>query len=128
MAAVAMLAPVGCSLGGDEEPRPVSGVPKAIAATVDQLGRAIADQDYATVCGRLFTEDARRRAGGKDCVAQLRSAGEDVRRPSIEIRGIDLKGDRATVEVETRAEGQARVSDTLELRREDGRWLVEALS
>ena len=128
MAAVAMLAPVGCSLGGDEEPQPVSGVPKAIAATVDQLGRAIADQDYATVCGRLFTEDARRRAGGKDCVAQLRSAGEDVRRPSIEIRGIDLKGDRATVEVETRAEGQARVSDTLELRRVDGRWLVEALS
>jgi hypothetical protein len=128
MAAVAMLAPVGCSFGGDEEPQPVAGVPKAIVATVDQLGRAIADQDYATVCGRLFTEGARRRAGGKDCVAQLRSAGEDVRRPSIEIRGIDLKGDRATVEVETRADGQARVSDTLELRREDGRWLIEALS
>jgi len=128
MAAVAMLAPMGCSFGGDEEPQPVSGVPKAIVATVDQLGRAIAEQDYATVCGRLFTEDARRRAGGKDCVAQLRSSGEDVRRPSIEIRGIDLKDDRATVKVETRAEGQARVSDTLELRREDGRWLIEALS
>ena len=128
MAAVAMLAPVGCSLGGDEEPQPVAGVPKAIIATVDRLGRAIADQDYDTVCRRLFTESARRRAGGKDCVAQLRSSGGDVKRPTIQIRGIDLKGDRATVEVATRAEGQALVKDTLELRREGGRWLVEALS
>jgi hypothetical protein len=128
MAAVAMLAPVGCSLGADDEPKPVAGVPKEIAAVVDQLGRAIAAKDYETVCGRLFTEDARRRAGGKDCVAQLRSAGEDVRRPRIEISAIDLKGGRATVEVQTRAEGQAVVTDTLELRREAGRWLVEALS
>jgi hypothetical protein len=128
MAAVVMLAPMGCSLGADEEPQPVSGVPKEIAATVDRLGAAIAEQDYATVCGRLFTEGARRRAGGDDCVTQLRSAGEDVRRPVIRIRGIELKGNRATVKVATRAEGQALVNDTLELRREGGRWLVEAVS
>jgi hypothetical protein len=34
---------------------------------------------------------------------------------------------RATVEVRSEAEGQARVSDELELRRQGGRWLVEAL-
>ena len=128
MAMVAMLAPMGCSLGGDEEPQPVSGVPKEIAATVEQLERAVADHDFTEICGRLFTASARQRAGGTECAAQLRSAGEDVRRPSIVIRGIELQGDRATVKVVTRAEGQARVTDTLDLRRVRGRWLVEALS
>ena len=123
----AMLAPMGCSLGGDEEPQPVSGVPREIAATVRQLERAVADQDYAAICGTLFTATARQRAGGEDCIAQLRSAAEDVRRPSIEIEGIELEGDRATVRVVTRAAGQTRVEDNLELRRESGRWLVEAL-
>ena len=68
------------------------------------------------------------RAGGEDCIAQLRSASEDVRRPTIEIEGIELKGDRATVRVVTRAAGQTRVKDDLELRLEGGRWLIEALS
>ncbi len=127
MAAVALLAPVGCSLGGDDEPKPVSGVPKEIAATVDRLERAVADRDYRTVCDDLFTARARKRAGGAECVAQVRSAAEGVRRPTIEIRGIDVTGDRARVRVSTTARGQGRVTDTLTLRREGERWLVEAL-
>ena len=128
MAVVAMLAPMGCSLGADDEPKPVTGVPREIAVTVDRLGRAIADRDFATVCDSLLTKSARERSGGAECEAQLRSAGEDVRHPTIQIRGIDLKGSQASVEVITDAEGQARVKDTLELRREGGRWLIEALS
>jgi hypothetical protein len=128
MAVVAMLAPIGCSLGADEEPRPVAGVPKEVAATVERFERAVAERDFATVCDQLFTARARRRAGGDECVSQVGSAAEGVRRPSIEIEGIDVKGDRATVQVATEAEGQARVTDTLELRRVRGRWLVEALS
>ncbi|MEA2366455.1 MAG: hypothetical protein QOE69_2753 [Thermoleophilaceae bacterium] len=127
MAAACILASVGCSVGADEEPQPVSGVPKAIVATVDRLERAIAAHDYETVCRDLFTAGARKRAGGSECAAQLSSAGADVKRPQIEIRGIDVKGSRATVKVATEAEGQALVTDTLVLRRERGRWLVEAL-
>lgn len=127
MAAVALLAPVGCSFGGEEEPKPASGAPKAIAATVERLERAVADRDYAEVCEELFTARARRRAGGAECVAQVRSAAEGVRGPTIEIRGIDVNGDRARVRVSTKARGQERVIDTLDLRREGERWLVEAL-
>ena len=127
MAMAAMLAPAGCSLGGDDDPEPAAGAPRAIAATVDRLERSIAGGDYATVCNELFTPAARRRAGGEDCPAQLRSAGEGLRRPSIELRGIEVMGERATVSVVTTAQGQARVRDDLELRREDGRWLIEAL-
>jgi hypothetical protein len=128
MAVAAFLAPVGCSIGADSEPQPVKGVPKEVAATVDQLERAIARGDYAEVCDRIFTAAARRRAGGAECAKQLTSAAEGVSRPVIQIRGIDVTGNRAAVKVATTAEGQARVIDTLRLRREGGRWLVEALS
>jgi hypothetical protein len=128
MAVAAMLAPMGCSVGADEEPKPISGVPKAIVQTVDQLERAVARRDYEIICNQLFTATARKRAGGDECVIQARTAAEGLRRPSIEITGIDVKRDRASVEVATRAEGQARVIDTLELRLIGDRWLVEALS
>jgi Putative lumazine-binding len=128
MATLAILAPVGCSIGDDEEPKPASGAPAEIAAAVERLERAIASRDFATVCNELFTTAARKRSGGDDCVTQLRSAAEGVRQPAIEVRGIQVNGERATVEVTTRAAGQARVRDELRMRRVDGRWRVEALS
>ena len=128
MAVVAFLAPVGCSIGADSEPQPVSGVPKEIAATVDRLERAVAHGDFSEVCDRLFTAAARRRAGGPECDKQLTAAAEGVRHPAIQIRGIDVSGNRAAVKVATTAEGQARLIDTLQLRRVGGRWLIEALS
>jgi hypothetical protein len=128
MAVAAFLAPTGCSIGADSEPQPVAGVPKEIAATVNRLERAIAQRDFAEVCDRLFTPAARRRAGGADCAKQVGADADGVRRPSIEIRGIDVTGSRAAVKVATTAEGQARLIDTLRLRRDGGRWLVDALS
>jgi outer membrane murein-binding lipoprotein Lpp len=127
MAVVAMLAPAGCSLGGDDKPKPVSGVAKEIAATVERLERSVAQRDYETICNELFTARARQRAGGDECVTQMRSAAEDVRRPTLKIQRIEVNADRATVDVATKAEGQARVTDTLELRRSGDRWLIEAL-
>ena len=127
MATSVLLASSGCSLGADDEAKPASGPPAQIAATVDRLERAVATRDYETICDQLFTAQARKRAGGAECARQLRSATEDVKKPSIEILAIDVKGDRATVKVRTRAQGQARVSDDLRMRRESGRWLVEAL-
>jgi hypothetical protein len=127
MAVVAMLAPAGCSLGGKDEPKPVSGVPKEIVATVERLERSVAQRDYETICNELFTARARQRAGGDECVTQMRSAAEDVKRPTLKIERIEVNADRATVDVATKAEGQARVTDTLELRHIGDRWLIEAL-
>jgi Putative lumazine-binding len=127
MATGVLLASSGCSLGGDDDAKPASGQPAQIAQTVNRLERAVAKRDYDTICAQLFTAQARKRAGGSDCARQIASAAEGVNSPSIEIQAIDVKGDRATVRVRTRAQGQARVSDELQLRRQDGRWLVEAL-
>jgi hypothetical protein len=127
MATIVMLAPSGCSLGGDDEPKPASGAAAQVAATVDRLERAVADGDFATICNQVFTAGARQRAGGDDCVRQLRSAAEGLKRPRIEIQRIEVKDNRALARVRTEAEGQALVSDELVLRREGARWLVEAL-
>ena len=127
MACSVLLASSGCSLGADDEAKPASGPPAQIAATVDRLERAVARKDFDTVCDQLFTARARKRAGGADCAPQLGSAAEGVRRPSIEIEGIEVKGNTAVVKVRTDAEGQASLTDELLLRREGGRWLVEAL-
>ncbi len=127
MAFSVLLASSGCSLGADDEAKPASGPPAQIAATVDRLERAVARKDFDAVCDQLFTARARKRAGGADCARQLGSAAEGVRRPSIEIEGIDVKGNRAVVKVRTDAEGQASLADELQLRRQGGRWLVEAL-
>jgi hypothetical protein len=129
MAVAGVLALAGCSLGADEEPPQAAGPPAEIAAVVHRLERATAGRDYATICTELFTKAARERAGGADCARLLRTAAADVRRPAIEIRGIQVRdGGRARVEVRTRAEGQERVTDVLELRNENGEWRVEALT
>jgi hypothetical protein len=127
MATIVMLAPSGCSLGADEEPKRVSGEAAEVAVTVKRLERAVEQKDFETICEQLFTAKARERAGGEECARQLRSAAEGLEQPSIEIERIDLNKDRATVRVRTDAEGQASVTDELELRRQGGRWLVDAL-
>jgi len=127
MAVAAMLAPVGCSVGGDDEPKPVSGPAKEVAAAVEQFEHAVARRDFKTICDELFTSTARQRAGGDECVTQTSSAAEGLRRPRLQIEEIRVSDDSASVKVATEAAGQARVTDSLELRKTDGRWLVEAV-
>jgi hypothetical protein len=123
--AVALLGS-GC-LGADEEPEAVRGAPREIAQVVERLERATAAGDFAAVCDDLFTAAARERAGGDDCVGLTRSAAEGIERPSIALHAIQVEGERARVRVTTRASGQAEVPETIELRREEGEWRVEAL-
>jgi hypothetical protein len=129
MAVAGFLTLTGCSLGADEEAPRASGPPARIAAVVHRLERATAERDWATICTNLFTAAARERAGGADCARLVGQAAADVRRPTIEIRGIRVEeGGRASVDVRTRAEGQQAITDVLELRSEDGEWRVEALT
>jgi hypothetical protein len=124
MAVAAFL--TGC-LGADEEAKPARGAARDIAGVVERLERATAERDFETVCEELFTAAARERAGGEDCERLTRSAAEGIARPRLEMKAIDIRADRARVEVTTRAAGQAKVPAVLELRRERGEWRVEAL-
>ena len=124
----ALLALSGCSLGGDHEARPVRGAPKAVAATIQALDQATRRRDFRTICDELFTAEARRRAGGKDCQRLLRSAAQDVRAPRIRIAGIRIEGDRATVRVRSSAANQRPLVDEVELVRRGERYLISALA
>ena len=128
-ACVALLALSGCSLGGDQEAPPARGAPSAAAATIEALDQATRVRDYRGICYELFTAEARRRAGGKDCERLLRSAAADVRRPRIRILSIRIQGTRAIVRVRTSAANQRPLDDDVELVHEAGRgYRISALA
>ena len=127
LSAAIALAAGGCSVGDEEKPKPARGATSGVATTVAALERATRAGDFATVCDRLFTASARKRAGGADCARLLRSQARDVRRPTIRVVGIRIRGERASVRVRTTAQGQPPVVDTLELVREGGGYRVDAL-
>lgn len=116
----------GCG-DGEGEPRPIEGPAKEVADVIERFERATAVHDFATVCTDLFTAAVRERAGGERCEEALNERGRRVRRPQILIERIEVERRRALVKVTTTAEGQARVSDTIELRREGGRFRIASL-
>ena len=124
---LALLALSGCSLGADKETTPVRGAPRQVMVAVQRLEAASRRQDWRTVCTRLFTRSARRRAGGSDCERRLRSYGQGLRRPQIRLLAIVVAGDRASVRVRSTAAGQPPLVDTIELRRVDRAYRIDAL-
>jgi len=118
----------GCSSDDSEsDPPPAEGVPVQVAEAIDRLEQATRRRDFAVICRKLLTTEARERAGGDDCVRLLRSTAGDVRRPAISIVSIDISGDRAEVRVRSTARGQAPVEETIQLVREGEGYRIAAL-
>ena len=119
----------GCSLGGDEEPERASEAARDIGVVVRELELASARRDGATVCEDLLTRAARARMGGDRCPPRVRSRLAGVRDPEIEVRGIAFRDARrrAVVRIRTEVAGRRPLGETLELRRVDGEWRLEAL-
>lgn len=122
------LALTGCLPGSDEDPKPIKGAPKEVADVITRLERATQGRQFGVLCDQLFTPSARKRAGGKDCVALLRETAKDVRRARIRLLDVRINGNRATARVRTRAEGQTAVEETINLVRDRGRYRISALA
>jgi hypothetical protein len=118
----------GCSSSPEPDPKPIRGAPKGVAQTVADLEARVRLARYRSICDELFTRAARARAGGGDCEALLRAAMRDVRRPDIRLLSIRVRGNRATARVRSRSAGQRPADESLELVREDGRYLIDALA
>ncbi len=118
---------VGCGGDGGQKPRPISGPAKEAATVVQRLQDATAKRDFKTICRDLFSRRVREQAGGKDCPRFVKRQAGDVRRPRIEVRGITIRRDSASVRVLTRAAGQAPARETIELVREGGRFRIASL-
>jgi hypothetical protein len=118
----------GCSCGGEDDSEQAAGTARVVGATVQRLEQAVARGDWEFLCEDLFTDSARRRAGGKACPRLLRSDAEGLRGPTIRVLRIDVKGKRAEVRVSSTARGQRPLTDVIVLRREGGRYRIDSLS
>lgn len=110
--------------GDDDEPPPVSGTPREVVATILAFERAVGERDFATVCDRLFTADARERAGGEDCQSVLAEGAARSGTPRIRIRSLVVRGEEATVTVVASVPGARPTTNTIELAREGGRFRI----
>ena len=110
--------------GGDAEPAPVSGAPKQVVATIMEFERALAAGDFATICGNLFTLEAREAAGGDRCPSVLQDTAGGLRDPDVRIVRINVRGKTAVVTVRARVAGGETVTDTIRLVRQGGRYKI----
>jgi hypothetical protein len=118
----------GCSFSDDDdEPKKISGAPKEVARVVARLETATRRRQFNILCDQLFTEAARGRAGGKDCVALLRETAKDVRKARIRLLDVKIDGHRAKARVRTTAQGQTAVEETIDLVRKKDGYRIAAL-
>jgi hypothetical protein len=113
--------------GSGDDADPITGPGKQVADAVSRLERATRLRRFDVLCDELFTRSARARAGGRNCVALLRSTAKDVRRPRIRLLSVRVDGDRAQADVRTLSEGQAAIQETIDFQLEGGRYRIDAL-
>jgi hypothetical protein len=112
--------------GGDGEPKGPTVDARAAVATVEAFQKALADRDYATICNRLFTVDAREASGGGNCQAVLAQNAARIRRPKVTIRSVVLRGNAATVSVVAQVSGGPPVGDTIRLVRQNRTYRISS--
>jgi len=117
----------GGRVGDAEEnqpPRAVGEATRQVAATLMQFERALADGDFATICGNLFTTEAREAAGGDRCPSVLQDTAGGLRSPDVQIASITVRGKTAIAVVRARVAGGAAVTDTIRLVKQGGRYRI----
>jgi hypothetical protein len=112
--------------GGDDDSGGAKVDARAAVATVEAFQRAIADRDYATICDKLFTDDAREAAGGANCPSVLAQNSSRIRNPKVEITSVLLRGNTASVAVTASVRGGPAVRDTIRLVRDKSGYRISS--
>jgi len=123
VAAVLGLALAGC--GGQDRPGPEDQVRTVLATFAGAAER----RDYRTICDDVFAPKllAGLQEIGLPCEVAMRNSLGSVRNPRLSVGRIDVKGDTATAQVRTSADGQEPSTDTVRLDRLKGTWKISAL-
>jgi hypothetical protein len=100
-----------------------------IRATLTEFQRATAERDYATLCERVLAPELLESFDqvGVPCEMALSEGFENVESPRLAVGAISVRGERATAEVRSSAEGEAPSQDTIELVRVGEEWRIAAL-
>ena len=101
-----------------------------VRSTVEGFAGAVARRDYQALCDTYLST---RLIGGLEsaglpCEAAIRPEVGSTEKPTLEIRSVDVRCDRARVRVHTTAANQPPSDDTLALARERGRWRIASLA
>ena len=100
-----------------------------VQATVDAFGRATAAKDYQRLCDDLLAPKlvSEVESAGLPCELALKQGLGDVSAPRLTIGTIRVKGDSATADVQSSAQGEEPSRDTLQLVRVDDSWRIASL-
>jgi hypothetical protein len=121
--AVWALAAAGC--GGS----PGEGAPSVedIGETVADFEQALSDRDVDRICDRLFSPEARRRAGGEECARRLARTTRTVEDPSIELVRITLGRGDAVARVRASAGDDPAAIDSMRFVPVEGEYRIDSL-
>jgi ketosteroid isomerase-like protein len=117
---VAAVSAAGCGASDERDVR----------ATLDLFAEATAKKDFQTICDDVFASGlvAKVRAQVPCELALGRSSLADAISPRMEVRRVQVDGDRASATVRTSAENQPASDDTVELVREQEGWRITSLA
>ena len=108
----------------DQPPRAVGEATRQVTNTLMQFERALSQGDFATICGNLFTREAREAAGGDRCPAVLQDTAGGLRNPDVQIVAITIRGTNATAVVRAKVGNGQPVTDTIRLTKQGGRYKI----
>ena len=108
----------------NQPPRAVGEATRQVTDTLMQFERALSQGDFATICGNLFTREAREAAGGDRCPAVLQDTAGGLRNPDVQIVAITIRGTNATAVVRAKVGDGQPVTDTIRLTKQDDRYKI----
>ena len=108
----------------NQPPRAVGEATRQVATTLQQFEKALAEGDFATICGNLFTVEAREAAGGDRCPSVLQDTAGGLRNPQVQIVSITVRGNTATAVVRATVANGPPVTDTIRLVKQDERYKI----
>jgi hypothetical protein len=91
---------------------------------------ATADRDYQALCDDYFAPAlvAQVEEAGLPCEAAIRPEISSTKDPKLEIRSVEVRGDKALARVHTSAANQPPSDDTIQLVKAKGGWRIASLA
>ena len=121
LALLAAAALAGCGGRSDQQ---------QVRDTIHRFATAMGARDYQTLCDQVFAPTLVTRLGtlGLPCEQQLRQSLEPVKRPTVRIRRVVLRGKTAVANVVSGAQGQPESADVIGLVKTRAGWRISSRS
>lgn len=101
-----------------------------VRATLHGFAEATAKRDYQALCDDYFAPaliDQVEQAG-LPCEAAIRPEISSTEKPELDVRSVQVDGDRARAQVHTSAANQPASDDTIQLAKVRGEWRIVSLA